>query len=152
MGREVRKVPPNWEHPKNFAGRYKPLFLGPYSDDRDEFLKDIAEKGYEEAMEWHGSAPSIDEYMPEWPEDEATHLMMYENTSEGTPISPAFETPEELARWLADNGASAFAGETATYGQWLAMIGDGFAVSAMYSAETGLISGVAAAAMKDDTE
>jgi len=46
--------------------------------------------------------------------------MMYENTSEGTPISPPFETPEELARWLADNNASAFGGMTATYEQWLA--------------------------------
>lgn len=53
--------------------------------------------------------------------------MMYENTSEGTPISPAFETPEELAHWLADNGASAFGSETASYESWLRICRGGFA-------------------------
>lgn len=47
---------------------------------------------------------------------------MWETTSEGSPISPVFSTPEELAQWLADTDASAFGNETATYDQWLAMI------------------------------
>lgn len=38
------------------------------------------------------------------------------------PISPVFKTPEQLARWLADNKASAFANCTATYEQWWNMI------------------------------
>lgn len=42
--------------------------------------------------------------------------MIYETCSEGSPISPAFETPEELARWLTDNS---FGSMTATYEQWL---------------------------------
>lgn len=70
--------------------------------------------------------------------------MMYENTSEGTPISPVFETPEALARWLADNNASAFGGMGATYEQWLATCREGFAPSAVFSPSTGMISGVAA--------
>jgi hypothetical protein len=44
---------------------------------------------------------------------------MYEDTSEGTPISPAFGTPETLAQWLADTGASASGDMTATYEEWL---------------------------------
>jgi hypothetical protein len=69
--------------------------------------------------------------MPEWPESERTHLQMYESTSEGTPISPVMETPEQLARWLADNGASAFGDMTATYEQWLETAKDGWAPSGM---------------------
>ena len=95
--------------------------------------------------EWSGKRPVHADYMPEWPENEATHLMMYESTSEGTPISPAFATPEELARWLADSGASAFAGHTATYEQWLATCRLGWAVSAVMDAG-GFRSGVAAMA------
>lgn len=79
--------------------------------------------------EWHGSRPDPDDYMPTWTEEEATHLMMYENTTEGTPISPAFATPEELARWLADNGASSFASTTASYEAWLRVCRGGYAPS-----------------------
>ena len=80
--------------------------------------------------------------MPRWTDAERTHLMMYEDTSEGTPISPAFETPEELARWLVDNKASAFGGDTASYEGWLRVAQGGFACSAVYSPATGLVSGV----------
>ena len=47
---------------------------------------------------------------------------MWETTSEGSPISPVFPTPQALARWLADSGASSFGAQTATYETWLAMI------------------------------
>lgn len=93
---------------------------------------------------WAGEAPerpNLEDYMPNWPDEECTHFMMYEDTSEGTPISPAFETPEELARWLADTGASAFADYTATYEQWLATIKRGWAVSAIMDSN-GMHSGV----------
>jgi hypothetical protein len=56
---------------------------------------------------------------------------MWETTSEGSPISPVCESPEALARWLADNRASTFGADTATYEQWLAMIGRGWAMSAV---------------------
>lgn len=72
---------------------------------------------------WEGERPNPARYMPSWPDEELTHLMMYENTSEGTPLSPPFETAEELARWLFENNASAFAYETFTYAEWLEVIG-----------------------------
>ena len=68
--------------------------------------------------------------------------MMYEDTSEGTPISPIFATPEELARWLTDTKASAFGGQAATYEGWLRVAQGGWAPSAVFTPETGLMSGV----------
>lgn len=76
---------------------------------------------------------------------------MWETTSEGSPISPVFATPEELARWLADTKASTFGRMTADYETWLKMIkGSGWASSIMMSEETGLVSGVEAAASWND--
>jgi len=36
---------------------------------------------------------------------EGVGWQMWEDTSEGSPISPVFKTAEELAQWLEDNGA-----------------------------------------------
>ena len=44
---------------------------------------------------------------------------MWETTSEGSPMSPVFATPEELAAWLASTGASAFGDMKLTRKQWL---------------------------------
>ena len=56
---------------------------------------------------------------------------MWETTSEGSPISPVFASPEDLASWLASNGASSFGSLTASYDEWLAMIMQGWAISAV---------------------
>lgn len=117
MGREVRRVPADWQHPKH-DGKYIPLHDG-YKKALEDFQDEIDKYGLQEALDNYGGGPITDDYMPDWPEDERTHYMMYEDTSEGTPISPAFATPEELARWLADNDASSFGDRTATYEQWL---------------------------------
>ena len=142
MGREVRMVPPTWAHPKH-DGRFVPMHDGKgggaiinvaewdeeYAAWQAGKVKDYGpEKWRDKApdelglryTDWAGPRPSPDDYMPDWPAEQRTHWMMYESTSEGTPISPAFATPEELARWLADTGASAFGSSTLTYDQWLA--------------------------------
>ena len=144
MGREVRKVPEDWQHPKDQnTERYKALFPGErYESALDDWIKTFAEKGLQGTIEWCGNPPDVNDYMPNWPEAERTHLMMYEDTSEGTPISPAFKTPEELARWLADNKASAFGDSAASYEDWLATIGYGYAVGMVYDTEKGMRSGV----------
>jgi len=126
MGREVRMVPANWEHPKDSRDNYKPLLDG-YENAMQSFAKDIEAMGLEKALEINDGGPRYSYYMH--PEGERTHYMMYEDTSEGTPISPAFATPEELARWLADNGASAFGYMTATYEQWLSTVNGKWAPS-----------------------
>ena len=130
MGREVRRVTKDWQHPKRPDGSFKPLHDGgTYAANAEDWLKSLAEKGLQETIDYWGRPPNRQDYMPVWADAEADHIMMYEDTSEGTPISPAFKTPEELARWLADNGASAFADCTASYEHWLNTINRGGAVS-----------------------
>jgi hypothetical protein len=152
MGREVRRVPKDWEHPKKDTGRYQPLmsreFLASTLDEWDsnfEAAKNGTSKYYETVEEflkdYGGSRPNESEYMPDFG-DTATYYCMYEDTSEGTPISPAFETPEELAHWLADTNASSFANRTASYVAWLETINMGWALSAVFTPQTGIISGV----------
>lgn len=141
MGREVRRVAKNWEHPKKDNGQYIPLFEG-YAADAKEFLEIVERDGLQEAVDYMG-CPDKNDYMPDWTDDEKTHLMMYETTSEGTPISPAFETPEELANWLSENGASSFGRSTATYDQWLRVCRGGYAPSMVLSS-AGIQSGVEA--------
>lgn len=129
MGREIRRVPGDWDHPQ-INGEYIPLLDG-YKEDVDGFMSRLAENGLQSAIDYYGQAPDINDYMPEWDEKEKTHIQMYETCSEGTPISPTMETGEELARWLTDNNASAFGEMTATFEQWLATINQGFAPSAV---------------------
>jgi hypothetical protein len=150
MGRKLRMVPADWQHPTQHTElglRYVPLLGGSYAADvadwdeaarqweagfRENYgagdkwvAKDADDQG--SYAEYAGERPRAEEYMPDWPADQRTHFMMYEDTSEGTPISPALATPEELARWLADTGASSFGSMTATYDQWLATIKRGWA-------------------------
>lgn len=164
MGRKVRMVPADWQHPKNDSGRFISLYDG-FNKDLKEW--DEANAKWQQGLrdswslegtkwvpvedkyagityaEYAGDRPSQEDYMPDFPADQRTHFMMYEDTSEGTPISPAFATPEELARWLADTGASSFANQTASYEAWLRIAKGGFAPSAILSS-AGLQSGVEA--------
>lgn len=165
MGREVRMVPKNWIHPVNGRGEHVPLHEGPYSKRAAEWDEERRQwnaglrRDYSKAglafkprdaddtgtyAEYAGDRPRPEDYMPEWPDAERTHLMMYETCSEGTPLSPPMPDAESLAHHLADTGASAFGYETATYEQWLSTIKAGYAPSAVFSRDTGLISGVAA--------
>lgn len=161
MGREVRRVPENWIHPVDDHGNHIPLHDGMDLTDAMREWDEGAEKWAEGLRsdgnggwvpldadddgtfeDWEGARPSYEGRMPNWPESERTHFMMYENTSEGTPISPAFATPEDLARWLADTGASAFADMTATYERWLRVARGGWAPTLTYTAGAGVRSGV----------
>lgn len=144
MGREVRMVPPDWQHPKRDDGSYQPIYDRSYKEAADEWEREVVlwangehpkQKEYDNTSryywDWTGSPPDEEYHRPEFPESSRTHFQMYEDTSEGTPISPVMETPEALARWLTDNNASAFAGETATYEQWLSVARGGWAPSAV---------------------
>jgi hypothetical protein len=189
MGREVRMVPPNWEHPKRWNEHrreecYKPLYSRSYKEAfqewRDEDQPDWLEnydkwqeglyrilKGPWEPIPWDDwakeerfkdirtyedyagvcpASPDPSDYMPDWPVAERTHFMMYEDTSEGTPISPAFPTAEALARWLADTNASAFGGDGATYEEWLGMIHRGSSIGGFMMIGGQFKTGVSAAA------
>ena len=154
MGREVRRVPADWQHPRDeMTGRYRPLYPGErYAQSAAEFMEKANAEGLQAAIDSCGQAPDAEDYMPDWPAEQRTHLMMYEDTSEGTPISPAFETPEALARWLADTGASSFGRSTASYEAWLNVARGGWAPSATYTPQTGLVSGVEASVMVEQKE
>lgn len=127
MGREVRKVPPDWEHPKEKDGRYRPLLSGEsYRADAAAFAALVTSVGREEAIEEYGFEPDARDYMlADVPEEQCTHYMMYEDTSEGTPISPAFATKEELCRWLVDNKVSIFGSDPADYETWMRVANGG---------------------------
>lgn len=122
MGREIRKVAKGWDHPLNDEGDYAPLHQ-------------YGEYDIEDGIPWNCT-----EYMPQWEDSEMTHIQMYETCSEGTPISPVFEVgkEEDMARWLADTGASAFGNMTASYEGWLATIREGYALCAV--AEGGVLT------------
>lgn len=173
MGREVRMVPPGWQHPTEWGKdwrtnrpqmRFKPLMRGPYAErgaEWDEeaaqwdagFVRDYLDGGFKSRdqdddgtyAEYNGERPEVADYMPEFAAGTATHLMMYEDTSEGTPISPDFATPEELAHWLVDNGVSTFGDSTGTYEQWLPICRGGWAPD-MVADANGLRSGIEALA------
>ena len=136
MSREVRRVPANWEHPKDEKGRLIPLFSS-FTYNEEEIKEGLRDGWLKDEPPHYGC-----DVMPDWPEAERTHYQMYESTSEGTPISPVMETPEALARWLADNNASALAGMGATYEQWLSTIKRGRAESVVGVFGKGFVSGV----------
>ena len=54
--------------------------------------------------EYAGPRPVATDYLPDWPEDEASWWQLYENVTEGTPVSPAFSSITELRAWLVEHG------------------------------------------------
>lgn len=143
-------------------GHHVPLHAGPYEDrarewdegqDRwnDGLVVDWRNGGWRarddepaDYEDWDGPRPVEDRYMPTFAPGTATHYQMYEETSEGTPISPVHATPEDLAAWLADNHANAGFGSTCTRDEWLAMIGHGHSVGTMLTVGDEVVNGVAA--------
>jgi hypothetical protein len=111
MGREIRRVPANWAHPqytedtatrREQIGQYIPL-----NDDHakalKDFEKDIAENGLKEAIDSWGGGPQSNDYA-QYEGKPLDWWQAYETVSEGTPVSPAFATPEELIEYLVANG------------------------------------------------
>lgn len=133
MGREIRQVPPNWEHPrqacphspwacgctqaKESDGKcFHPMHDSTFREAAQEWKDDMAawERGERpdyasdgnkdmEYWEWAGAPPDREYYRPEWPEGSATWFQVYETVSEGTPITPPFATKAELIDWLCTN-------------------------------------------------
>ena len=127
MGRELRKVIPSWEHPKferyDYIKQcdtesYQPMFDTSYIEaisewienhqlwsngnhpDQEKYPLDTKEHIY--YADWNGDAPEIKYYRP-FSDSDATWFQVYETVSEGTPISPPFETKEELVEWMSKN-------------------------------------------------
>lgn len=128
MGREVRRVPPDWDHPvarRSFGEGYQPMRDRDAEDAWAEWQREYAgwlggeharvaaEYGgkdyppgepYRAFCRWHGGPPDPAYYRPKWAEGEATWFQAYETVSEGTPVTPPFATKEELIDYLVAHG------------------------------------------------
>jgi len=122
MGREIRRVPPNWDHPvtKDKYGRdcRQPMHDETFDErfakwladfDRiragnlDEIERECYPRGLADWLVDEGQPPDPAYYRP-WKSEEATWFQLWETVSEGTPVSPPFATEEELIDYLAQNG------------------------------------------------
>lgn len=121
MGREIRQVPKNWKHPKDNQGKYIPLFDQTYDevlaawqkvakswkDGTHPALKDEPwlKEEFPQYENYGNVSPQKELYRPVFTEP-ATCYQIYENVSEGTPVSPIFETKTEMKEWLVEQGYS----------------------------------------------
>lgn len=118
MGREIRKVPADWEHPKYDPrecrlewqkNAYHPMFDQDYDSAcqkwYDEVKKFVPNEDAKWYHDWNGNPPDKSFYRTrKWTDEEATHYQVYETVSEGTPVTPHFATKEELIEYLVTNG------------------------------------------------
>lgn len=122
MGREIRRVDADWEHPKkkSWSGKeegYQPVFDQDFDDAFTEWVEnynlwkagehpdqiEYPEEKDQPYWEWAGIPPNPEHYLPK-PFTDPTWFQMYETVSEGTPVSPKFETAQELIDYLVANG------------------------------------------------
>ncbi len=113
MGREIRRVPPNWQHPKSEKGHYKPMYDASFDDKLNEWVENnnlwkagkhpdqlkYPDETNCEYWQWSGGPPDPEYYRPEFKQD-PTWYQVYETVSEGTPLTPPFETKEQLLNHL----------------------------------------------------
>ena len=102
MGREIRRVPANWQHPQE-NGKYHPLIDRDFDSALQEWLaeyeawkKDPGDEPFTE------TPPDPEYYRPKF--ESAEWYQVYETVSEGTPVTPPFETKAELIDYLATHG------------------------------------------------
>ena len=164
MGREIRRVPEGWEHPRythydampryrpgifdaTSEGEYRPVLDHDFASYMAEWLTgwtacDTPEKraAY---LEDEGGPPDPEYCHPEWVDAELTHFQMYETVSEGTPLSPPMPSLEALADWLVEN--KDFCGQgPRTREQADAFCRSGWAPSFVFTPRTGLLDGIEA--------
>lgn len=121
MGREIRKVPSNWQHPRtmrrNGQGGYQPMHDRAFAPAMREWIAgwEAWERGErpdycdEESRnlpywEWSGAPPDPEYYRPDWKPEQMTWFQLYETVSEGTPVTPPFATQQELVDYLVEHG------------------------------------------------
>jgi hypothetical protein len=114
MGREIRRVPADWDHPKNDDGSFHPLYDEYYGKKCEEWYAECIKAGGKHVTDegevywfhdWDGNPPNKEYYRDrDWTAEEATHIQMYETVSEGTPVSPVFATKQELVGYLCEHG------------------------------------------------
>ena len=113
MGREIRRVPSGWEHPRDEKGHFIALYDDTFTRAAQEWL-DAAilwsrgehhdqKAGYGLGSpffwQWNGGPPDKERYRPEFTTP-ADCYQIYETVSEGTPVSPVFPTVESMIEWM----------------------------------------------------
>ena len=169
MGREIRRVPPNWEHPRytadnaphnrlgSLVGEYIPMFDRDYDTEAREWLDNCVKwdagehedqqrddpPAYKYFWEWGDNPPDPESHRPAFIE-QPTWYQMYQTVSEGTPVTPPFETKAELVNWLVERGESHGTQYEKRYtrGQAEAFVEQEWAPSLVVTPETGAVSGV----------
>jgi len=108
MAREIRKVPVDWEHPKNAKGRFIPLHTAEtynaHCKEAERALREYADSGLsrEAILDRVGGEPDPASYML-FEEASATHFQLFERSTEGTPLSPIFEDAEDLVDYATEH-------------------------------------------------
>jgi len=111
MGREIRRVPKNWQHPRGDDHRFLPMYDQDYESESHEWISNLIlwskgqhpdQKEFKDTpkvyWEWCGP-PQKDGYRPKF-DGPATCYQIYETVSEGTPASPVFESTEAMIAWM----------------------------------------------------
>lgn len=121
MGREIRMVPPHWEHPRwkpgevcsgRTVGSYRPCYDEDYETAAKEWIAnfDLWRNGEHDKQDatikyyWeYENTPDEETCRPAF-EQESTWLQVYETVSEGTPVTPPFATKQEPIDYLSTMG------------------------------------------------
>jgi len=130
VGREIRKVPKKWKHPKEvdkYNGKegYRPMVDYDFNKSYKEWEKELEDwfkeydafenKGkefkYKERVYSKKNGDTYEDWAHEPPSPpnpydfipEGKWFQLFENVSEGTPLSPPFATKKELVEWLTNN-------------------------------------------------
>jgi hypothetical protein len=137
MGREIRRVPRDWCHPRytkhngvshkwmfgDRTGQFMPMHDQEYEKAADAWLAECllwqegrhpdqiryADDPREGRIpkyywDWVGRPPDKDYYRPKF-ESEPICYQIYETVSEGTPVSPVFESLQAMEDWLVEHEA-----------------------------------------------
>ena len=137
MGRELKRVSVDFDWPlhQRWPG-YCFSICTILDDDCDGLCKKFAE--YTKTQLSVGGCPLLDIDPPQ-----GDGYQIWETVSEGSPVSPVFENPEDLATWMVNNDKSITQGTT--FDGWMKFItGPGWAPSMVYDPVYGLRSGVEA--------
>lgn len=98
MAYELRRVPFGWKHPRDEHGKFVPMFGEPYEDAHRLWVANQS-AGEIEPVKCDLENPERGSYAP-FSADDAIGYQVYEDTTEGTPISPVFATTHGVVAWL----------------------------------------------------
>lgn len=155
MSREIRRVPKEWEHPTDDRGHHIPMYDHDVETKSKEWFEGWEQwrqgihkyqikypennpPDYSAYIDYAGRSPNPETCRPAFT-SEPTCYQIYETVSEGTPVSPVFESEDEMESWLIGQGTSFKAAKV--------FIKSGWVPSGMYSPGTGFVTGYEIAAI-----